>query len=84
MIAVGGGRSKAWAILSVLSAGNCHVCITDEGAARKVMKLKDTIQSKGGVSHDDQLELTVLVELAGWYSAVQFKIQIWRLSLLTT
>jgi len=53
VVAVSGGRSKAWAILSVLSAGNCHVCITDEGAARKVMRLKDTIQSKGGISHDN-------------------------------
>ncbi len=38
-IAVGGGRSKAWALLSVVSAGYCDVCITDEGAARRLMSL---------------------------------------------
>lgn len=38
-IAVGGGRSKAWALLSVVSAGYCDVCITDEGAARRLMNL---------------------------------------------
>ena len=42
VIAVGGGRSKAWAVMSVLSTGFCHVCITDEGAARRLMNLITT------------------------------------------
>ncbi|MGI6149039.1 MAG: sugar-binding transcriptional regulator [Limnochordia bacterium] len=54
VVAVGGGRSKAWAILAVLSTGRCHVCITDEGAARKVMRLKARTQIEGGVTDDDQ------------------------------
>ena len=42
VIAVGGGRSKAWAVMSVLSTGFCDVCITDEGAARRLMNLITT------------------------------------------
>src|SRR5690554_2532972 len=41
VIAVGGGRSKAWAVMAVLSRGYCDVCITDEGVARRLMKLKE-------------------------------------------
>lgn len=54
VVAVAGGRSKAWAILAVLSTGRCHVYITDEGAARKVMRLKERIQIEGGVTDDHQ------------------------------
>lgn len=39
--AVGGGKSKAWAVMSVLSRGYCDVCITDEGLARRLIALKD-------------------------------------------
>lgn len=48
VVAVGGGRSKAYAVLSVLSTGYCDVCITDEGAARRLMNLK---KQKGGSLH---------------------------------
>lgn len=41
VVAVGGGRSKAWAVMSVLARGYCDVCITDEGVARRVMSLKE-------------------------------------------
>lgn len=41
VITVGGGRSKAWAVLSVLSRGYCDVCITDEGVARRLMSIKE-------------------------------------------
>lgn len=41
VITVGGGRSKAWAVMSVLSRRYCDVCITDEGVARRLMTLKD-------------------------------------------
>lgn len=41
VITVGGGRSKAWAVMSVLSRGYCDVCITDEGVARRLMTLKE-------------------------------------------
>jgi len=41
VITVGGGRSKAWAVMSVLSRGYCDVCITDEGVARRLMSIKD-------------------------------------------
>ncbi|NLM41664.1 MAG: DeoR family transcriptional regulator [Firmicutes bacterium] len=41
VIAVGGGRSKAWAVMAVLSRGYCDVCITDEGVARRLMSLKE-------------------------------------------
>lgn len=41
VIAVGGGKSKAWAVMSVLSRGYCDVCITDEGVARRLMSLKE-------------------------------------------
>jgi len=54
VVAVAGGRSKAWAILAVLSTGRCHVCITDEGAARRVMRLKERTQTEGGVTDDSQ------------------------------
>lgn len=54
VIAVGGGHSKAWAILAVLSTGHCQVCITDEAAARKVMRLKDITHSEGGNMNDNQ------------------------------
>ncbi len=40
VVAVGGGRSKAWAVLSVASTGFCDVCITDEGAARRLISIK--------------------------------------------
>lgn len=39
VVAVGGGKSKAWAVLSVLHLGFCDVCITDEGVARKVIHI---------------------------------------------
>lgn len=39
VVGVGGGKSKAWAVLSVIRLGFCHVCITDEGAARKVIQI---------------------------------------------
>ena len=39
IIGVGGGKSKAWALLSVIRLGYCDVCITDEGAARKVIQI---------------------------------------------
>jgi len=39
IIGVGGGKSKAWALLSVIRVGFCDVCITDEGAARKVIQI---------------------------------------------
>ncbi len=39
IVAVGGGKSKAWAVLSVVSTGYCDVCITDEGGARRLMSL---------------------------------------------
>lgn len=39
VVGVGGGRSKAWAMLSVVRLGYCDVCITDEGAARKVIQI---------------------------------------------
>lgn len=42
VVAVGGGSSKAWAVLAVLSRGYCDVCITDEGAARRLMTLKQS------------------------------------------
>ncbi|KLU39684.1 MAG: hypothetical protein AA931_06705 [Peptococcaceae bacterium 1109] len=54
VVAVAGGRSKAWAILAVLSTGRCHVCITDEGAARRVMRLKESTKTEGGVTDDHQ------------------------------
>lgn len=41
VITVGGGRSKAWAVMAVLSRGYCDVCITDEGVARRLMTLKE-------------------------------------------
>ena len=41
VIAVGGGKSKAWAVMAVLSRGYCDVCITDEGVARRLMSLKE-------------------------------------------
>lgn len=41
VVAVGGGKSKAWAVMSVLARGYCDVCITDEGVARRVMSLKE-------------------------------------------
>ena len=41
VVTVGGGRSKAWAVMSVLSRGYCDVCITDEGVARRLMTLKE-------------------------------------------
>lgn len=41
VITVGGGRSKAWAVLSVLSRGYCDVCITDEGVARRLISIKE-------------------------------------------
>lgn len=41
VITVGGGKSKAWAVMSVLSRGYCDVCITDEGVARRLMTLKE-------------------------------------------
>lgn len=41
VITVGGGRSKVWAVMSVLSRGYCDVCITDEGVARRLMTLKE-------------------------------------------
>jgi len=41
VITVGGGRSKAWAVMSVLSRGYCDICITDEGVARRLMTLKE-------------------------------------------
>jgi len=41
VITVGGGRSKAWAVMSVLSRGYCDVCITDEGVARRLMSIKE-------------------------------------------
>lgn len=41
VITVGGGRSKAWAVLAVLSRGYCDVCITDEGVARRLLSLKE-------------------------------------------
>lgn len=41
VVTVGGGRSKAWAVMSVLSRGYCDVCITDEGVARRLMSLKE-------------------------------------------
>ncbi|NMB19785.1 MAG: hypothetical protein GX979_02880 [Firmicutes bacterium] len=40
VITVGGGRSKAWAVMAVLSRGYCDVCITDEGVARRLMSIK--------------------------------------------
>ena len=40
VVAVGGGKSKAWAVLSVAGTGYCDVCITDEGAARRLMSIK--------------------------------------------
>ena len=40
VVAVGGGKSKAWAVLSVANTGYCDVCITDEGAARRLMSIK--------------------------------------------
>lgn len=39
IIGVGGGKSKAWALLSVIRLGYCDVCITDEGAARRVIQI---------------------------------------------
>jgi central glycolytic genes regulator len=39
IVGVGGGKSKAWALLSVIRLGYCDVCITDEGAARKVIQI---------------------------------------------
>ncbi len=39
VVGVGGGKSKAWAMLSVLHPGFCDVCITDEGVARKVIQI---------------------------------------------
>jgi len=39
VVGVGGGKSKAWAVLSVIRLGYCNVCITDEGAARKVIQI---------------------------------------------
>lgn len=44
VIAVGGGRSKAWAVLSVLHQGYCDVCITDEGVARRLITI---LKNKG-------------------------------------
>lgn len=41
VVTVGGGRSKAWAVMAVLSRGYCDVCITDEGVARRLMSLKE-------------------------------------------
>ena len=41
VIAVGGGRSKAWAVMAVLARGYCDVCITDEGVARRLMSIKE-------------------------------------------
>ncbi len=41
VIAAGGGKSKAWAVMSVLSRGYCDICITDEGVARRLMSLKE-------------------------------------------
>ena len=41
VISVGGGRSKAWAVMSVLSRGYCDVCITDEGVDRRLMSIKE-------------------------------------------
>ena len=41
VVTVGGGRSKAWAVMAVLSRGYCDVCITDEGVARRLMRLKE-------------------------------------------
>ena len=40
VVTVGGGRSKAWAVMAVLSRGYCDVCITDEGVARRLMSIK--------------------------------------------
>lgn len=42
IVAVGGGKSKAWAVLSVVRLGYCDVCITDEGVARKVINILKT------------------------------------------
>ena len=39
IIAVGGGQSKAWAVWSVAKLGHCDVCITDEGAARRLINI---------------------------------------------
>ncbi len=39
IIAVGGGKSKAWAVLSVILTGHCDVCITDEGVARRLINI---------------------------------------------
>ncbi len=39
IVATGGGKSKAWALLSVIRLGYCDVCITDEGAARRVIQI---------------------------------------------
>jgi central glycolytic genes regulator len=41
VVTVGGGHSKAWAVMAVLSRGYCDVCITDEGVARRLMSLKE-------------------------------------------
>ncbi|HHT43140.1 MAG TPA: hypothetical protein GX014_07035 [Firmicutes bacterium] len=41
VVAVGGGRSKAWAVMAVLARGYCDVCITDEGVARRLMSIKE-------------------------------------------
>jgi central glycolytic genes regulator len=49
VIAVGGGERKALAVLAVVSTGYCDVCITDEGAARRLMNLK----TKGGRKNDN-------------------------------
>jgi len=39
VIAVGGGRSKAEAAIAVMSHRYQNVCITDEGAAREIMRI---------------------------------------------
>lgn len=56
VIAIGGGKSKAWAVMSVLSTGYCDVCITDEGAARRLMSLSSSksIKFKGGKQNDNE------------------------------
>jgi len=41
IVAVAGGSSKAAAIEAVLSSGNEHILITDEGAAQKIIYGKD-------------------------------------------
>lgn len=39
IVAVGGGKSKAWAVWSVVKLGKCDVCITDEGVARRLINI---------------------------------------------